>query len=297
MVIVRLTGGLGNQMFQYAVGRKVAHVHGVELNLDIFGFESYTLRKYVLGAFNIQEKFATSEEVKALTVRKRGFFKPLIAKAMGRKLVSASSYIREKQFHFDPEIQNLPDNVYLDGYWQSEKYFMGIEDTIRKEFIVKTDQKGKNFKLAELIESCDSVSLHIRRGDHVSDPETQKRYGTCNLDYYHRCIEFLTRFVKKPHFFIFSDDPVWARDNLNLAYTTTFVDHNSEDKNYEDLRLMSQCKHNIIANSSFSWWGAWLNNNPNKLVYAPKRWLADTTAAGDYNAFINNLIPLPWTRV
>lgn len=291
MVIVRLNGGLGNQMFQYAAARRLAHVHGVELKLDLSGFEKYELRKYALGAFNIQENIAASEEVEALKVRKQAFVERLITKVMARKTADAPSYVREKHFHFNPEILNLPDDVYLDGYWQSEKYFADIEDIVRHEFTVKIDQEEKNLELAALIALSDSVSLHIRRGDYVADPATNQIHGTCNLDYYSHCIKQLTKTVKKPHFFIFSDDHDWTCRNIILPYPTTLVDHNGTDKDYEDLRLMSQCKHHIIANSSFSWWGAWLCQNLGKKVFAPLKWFLATERD------TKDLIPSEWEKV
>ncbi|MBT9150861.1 MAG: O-antigen biosynthesis glycosyltransferase WbnK [candidate division WS2 bacterium] len=135
------------------------------------------------------------------------------------------------------------------------------------------------------------MSLHIRRGDYVFNLHTNQFHGTCDLDYYFRCVEYLTTKVKNPHFFIFSDEPEWARNNLKLSYPTTLVDHNEADKNYEDLRLMSQCKYHIIANSTFSWWGAWLSQNPEKIVFAPKRWLK----SDDYNP--KDLMPDKWIKV
>ena len=291
MIIVRLTGGLGNQFFQYAVARHLAEIHRTVLKLDISGFETYKLHKYSLWSFNIQENFASPEEVAALSVRKQRIVELLMTRALRRPPKSAPTHIREKHFHFDPDILNLPDSVYLDGYWQSEKYFADIADIIRQEFTVKTPQKGKDKDLAELMASCESVSLHIRRGDFVSAPQTNQVHGTCDLNYYFRCVENLTQTVKHPHFFIFSDEPQWARDNLKLPFSTTLVDHNGADKNYEDMRLMSQCKHHIIANSSFSWWGAWLCENLHKIVFAPIRWFADS----DINT--NDLIPASWQRM
>jgi hypothetical protein len=281
-------GGLGNQMFQYSAGRRLAYANGVELKLDTFSFKECNLRTYSLGIFNVQENLATREEVEALTVGKRSLVERFSTKILGRKHSSLPSHVREKQFA--PEILNLPDNVYLDGYWQSEKYFTDIEDIIRKEFTVKTDQERKNRKLAELIASCDSVSLHIRRGDYVSTPEIRKVHGTCSLDYYFRCVDQLSKTVKNPHFFIFSDDHDWASDNLKLPHPTTLVDHNGM-KAYEDLRLMSQCRHHIIANSSFSWWGAWLNKNQDKIVIAPQSWFNDSSRD------TKDLIPDSWVRI
>lgn len=273
MIIIRFEGGLGNQMFQYAAGRRLAHVLGVGLKLDLTWFGLQSSRCYDLGNFNIQEDFATPADVEALVVRKRSFVDRVLFRPPG----SAPAHIREKHFHFDPDILALQDGVYLVGHWQSVKYFVDIEDFIREEFTVKSPQMGRDKKLAEQVGSCDSVSLHVRRTDYVSNPVANKILAPCTLDYYADCVERLTETVKEPHFFIFSDDPEWAFENLKLPYPTTLVDHNGLDKGYEDLRLMSQCRHHIIANSSFSWWGAWLNPNPAKVVIAPRKWFRQST--------------------
>jgi hypothetical protein len=241
--------------------------------------------------FNIEATIATPEEVASLTIRKQGIAERVLRRALRWSSGPAPTHIREKHFHFDPDILNMPDSVYLDGYWQSEKYFADIAGIIRQEFTVKTPQGGKDKELAEQITSCESVSLHIRRGDYVSNSHTNQVHGTCDLDYYFRCVENLTQTVQNSHFFIFSDDPEWARDNLRLPNPITLVDHNGPNKNYEDLRLMSQCKHHIIANSSFSWWGAWLNPIEDKLVFAPKRWFARD------NHNLHDFIPNQWIKV
>ena len=292
MIIVKLIGGLGNQMFQYALGRRMAYVLGVKLKLDIFGFANYKLRTYGLSPFNIQENFASPEEVTALKVRKRGIAERVIRRVLRKPPKLAPTYIREKKlFHFDPDILDLPNDVYLDGSWQSEKYFTDIEAIIRQEFTVKTPQAGINKELAKQITSCESVSLHIRRGDYVSNPHTNQILGICDLDYYLRCVDCLTQTVEHPHFFIFSDEQEWVHNNLKLSYPITIVDHNKAGKDYEDLRLMSQCKHHIIANSTFSWWGAWLSQNPEKIVFAPKRWLKSDA----YDP--KDLIPDKWIKM
>ena len=291
MIIVRLIGGLGNQLFQYAVARHLAEIHGTVLKIDISGFETYKLHKYSLWPFNIQEHFASTEEVAKLTP-KMGVAGRILRRVLHRPLKLAKTHIKEKNsFYFDPEILNLPDGIYLDGYWQSEKYFANIEDNIRREVTVKTPQMHKNKELAELIASCEAVSIHIRRGDYVSNSNTNKKHGTCKLDYYFRCLEYITNAINHLHFFVFSDEPQWACDNLKLTYPTTIVDYNGVDKNYEDIRLMSQCKYNIIANSTFSWWAAWLNKNPDKIVIAPKKWFNDSS--------INTsaLIPDSWIQL
>jgi len=281
-------------MFQYAAGRRLAHTLGVELKLDIAAFANCKLRTYSLGNFNIQENFASSEEVAALTVGKGGFVERVLTRLLGRRAELAATYIKQKHFHFDPDILNLPDGVYLHGYWQSEKYFADIAGIIRREFTVKSPQSGRDEELAAQMASSESVSLHIRRGDYLSNPNTNRVHGVCDMDYYNHCVECLTEKVKNPHFFIFSDDPEWAHDNLKLPYASTIIDHNGVKKDWEDLRLMTQCKHHIIANSSFSWWGAWLNSRRDKIVFAPRQWFSEEEQA---SRKMGDLLPAAWIKL
>lgn len=287
MVIVRLKGGLGNQMFQYAAGRRLAHATGGELKLDASGYENNKTRSYGLGAFNIIEAFASKEDmpagIKFAWLPRKGPGGPLSKKTVRR--------VEERHFHFDPGVLSLPDGVYLDGYWQSEKYFSDIRAVIRKEFTVKAPQAGRNREIAASIGSCVSVSVHVRRGDYISDPKTSRLHDVCGLDYYRRAIDLMAEKAGNPRFFIFSDDPEWVRKNMNVPYPAEFVDFNGPDNACEDLRLMSQCSHNIIANSSLSWWGAWLNPNPGKIVLAPERWLR--TEEHDYS----DVVPEGWVKL
>ncbi|MBI2120788.1 MAG: alpha-1,2-fucosyltransferase [Parcubacteria group bacterium] len=269
MIIVKLIGGLGNQLFQYALGRHLAEIHHTELKLDITGFEEYKLHAYSLSHFNIVENFATKEEVARFKKLKR---KPGRKWYIFNKLIAERKYIQQRQFHFDPRILRTGNNVYLDGDWQTEKYFKDIADILRKEIVVKTPLSGKDKEVADKILATNSVMMHIRRGDYVSDPVSNDYFGTQGLNYYKKAIGLILEKVSNPHVFVFSDDHAWVKENIKLGVPTTYVDHNGADKNYEDLRLMSLCKHHIIANSTFSWWGAWLSQNPNKIVIGPTRW-------------------------
>jgi hypothetical protein len=290
MIIIKLKGGLGNQLFQYALGRYLAEIHKTVLKLDISMFESYELHTYSLWPFNIREAMASPDEVLAFTDQRKGIVERTVAKMMRRPPELVKTHIQEKHFHVDPEILDLPNDIYLDGYWQSEKYFYDIADTLRQEFTVKTLPTAENQEMAKQIDSCEAVCLHIRRGSYLL-PENNPVHGICSLDYYFRCIELIAKAVSEPHFFIFSDEPQWARDNLKLSYPTTYVDQNNAEKDYEELRLMSLCKHHIIANSTFSWWGAWLCENTRKIVFAPQKWfLTDVHNTKD-------LIPLGWKQV
>lgn len=289
MVVVHLLGGLGNQLFQYATARRVAHINNVPLKLDISGFESYKLHSYSLKHFNIREEFASPEEIARFNVRGLASYVSLWAPRLlpyyrRRRVV-------ESHFHFDANILKISKSVYLNGYWQSEKYFKDIESLLRRELTVKSAPDSVNLAMSECIRGVRSVSLHVRRCDYVSHPVTQQYHGGCSLGYYASAVANLSERVENPHFFVFSDDPQWTRINLKLEYPTTYVTHNGPDKNYEDLRLMSQCEHHIIANSSFSWWGAWLCANPGKLVFAPQKWFRTP----DLNT--KDLIPETWQLI
>jgi len=297
MIILRITGGLGNQMFQYALGRQLAETHRTLLKLDLSSFES-DYRKYDLHCFHTQAYPATPEEIEdvqgsygvveevALKItRKIGF------RGSALRLARKGVAVQEKQFHFEPSVLSVPKYSYLDGYWQTERYFPDVREILRREFQVKYSQDSKSRSLSDLISHTNSVAIHIRRGDYVSNPGYHDIHGLCSLDYYHRSIRWIVDKVSDPHFFVFSDEPRWAKENLKIASLATIVDHNGGDRSYEDLRLMSQCKHQIIANSSFSWWAAWLNNNPQKSVIAPLRWFNDASVDA------KDLVPSSWLRL
>jgi hypothetical protein len=272
LVIVKLIGGLGNQLFQYALGRALSIKNDAPLKLDISVFDTYKIRQYGLHHFNIVEHMASVGDIDRF--RRAGSNRLMnFASRLGVLPESLRfTTIAEGGFSFDPRVLQARGNVYLDGYWQSEKYFKEIENVIREEFTVKDEADPVNDEIVRRIMDTDSVCLHVRRGDYASNPEINKIYGLCGPEYYYAAIGELTRALAAPHFFIFSDDPQWARENLEIDYPVTFVSHNGESRDYEDLRLMSLCKHYVIANSSFSWWGAWLGSHPAKMVFAPKGW-------------------------
>ena len=293
MIIVKLNGGLGNQLFQYAAGRRISVLHGTPIKLDLTIFEHHKLRHYSLEAFRIQESFATPQEIAEAQngiggVAGRGK-RPLWSRLKRRHQWTV---VREDYLGpYDPGILEPSENVYLDGYWQSEKYFADIQDLIRREFIVRYEQDSQSAKIAEGIARTDSVSVHFRGADYLSDPETHHTHGVCEPEYYEKAVRILQEKIASPHFFVFSDDPSWCEKNLHFDHPVTFITHNSEQRAYEDLRLMSLCKHNIIANSSFSWWGAWLNANKDKVVVAPNRWFSDPR----YDT--GDIIPDGWLKI
>jgi hypothetical protein len=289
MIIVQLKGGLGNQMFQYANARRIAHNNNTKLKLDqsVFVARNFTTpRKYNLNIYNIVESFATGNEINKIKGPRALRFLDKIKPYYKR------SHVIEHHFHFDHNIINLPDNIYIEGYYQSEKYFKGIEDIIRKEFTLKNPLCSDALKIRDKITSVNSVLLSIRRGDYVSDKRTNEHHGTCSPEYYYKAVKIISQKVNNPIFFLFSDDIEWAKKNLNIKFPVFYVsDRINNLKNYEEMMLMSYCKHYIIANSCFSWWGAWLNKDKNKIVIAPNKWFNDP------NINTNDLIPETWIRI
>lgn len=285
-------GGLGNQMFQYAVARRMAIVHNVPLKLDITELRKSPLRTYRINHFNINAEPATEKEiVRFRPVGARGIFQQIRSLPDFFKPYYKRRLFKEQFFQYDSNIQQCQNDVYFKGYWQSEKYFKDIEQVIRQDFTPVSNPDARNEKMADQIRDCESVSLHVRRGDYVSNPTTNATHGTCSEEYYLKAIRKLEDTIKDPHFFIFSDDPAWARDNLKTGHSHTVIDINGPNKDYEDLRLMSLCQYHIIANSSFSWWGAWLCSNPQKIVITPQKWFNKP----DINT--DDLIPESWIRL
>lgn len=290
MVIVRLNGGFGNQLFQYATGRRLSQMHNVPLRLDITAFEKNKTRKYELDALKITAGIADPAEIFKLRSRWCTRRSPIIRMARLLFTVPRLQYVHEKHFHFDPGILELSRNVYMEGFWQSEKYFSDISPIIREEYKVEMPFSKNHRELAEYISSVNSVSLHVRRGDYVAEKRAMKTLGALPLGYYGHCVKRLSEKVPNPCFFIFSDDPEWCQENCYFGFRQIIVSRN-DGKPYEDIRLMSLCKHHIIANSSFSWWGAWLSESADKLVYAPKRWFANNS----YDT--KDLIPEGWISI
>jgi len=292
MIILHLSGGLGNQMFQYAFGRATAKKLGVELKLELTdptliihnGFELERI-------FNIQASGATEADIKAVLGMYRYRLIGKAFKVFGVTKIFKSPAIEEPHFHFSPEMLAIPDSSHINGYWQSEKYFLEIEDEIRSDFAFKLPMSQQNADIAEVINQTNSVSLHVRRNDFANNSRINSTHGLCSLEYYQGAIRYIAGRVERPSFFIFSDDATWVKSNLKVDFPCEFVEHNQGRESYNDMRLMSLCQHHIIANSSFSWWGAWLNPNPTKLVVAPQAWFANP------HIDTRDLIPANWMRV
>lgn len=276
MIIVRLLGGLGNQMFQYAFGRRLADSLGVPLKLDTTAFATfYTKRRYELGGWRIAEDFASQQEIDNAV---RGRFPRLRAGA--HRLVPSlpaqpRSLVRERGYAFDPAMLHLKDGAYLDGYWQSERYFDAATDRLRRELVPREPLPASAEALAARMSQGNSVSLHVRRGDYVHEPEVTRVHLTCDDAYYARCLSHIAAHVPDPQLYLFTDDPDWVREHMAFPLPATLVADACQVSDVQELWLMQCCRHHILANSSFSWWGAWLNPRPDKLVLTPERWFRD----------------------
>jgi hypothetical protein len=283
MIIVKVLGGLGNQMFQYAFYKSLKSSE--DKLLDIRDFNDYKLHNgfeldkiFELKSIN----YAEVKDIEKLFDCKRDIFSRIKRKIMGRK----RTHIIEPYLHFDEKYLNMK-NVYLDGYWQSEKYFKKSEKIIRKEFIFSRIIEEQNIEILKEIEKTNSISIHIRRGDYLNHTLYS---DICSIEYYERAINYIKTNVENPVFFIFSNDIDWCKESFYFE-ESYFIDWNLGEKSFRDMQLMSSCKNNIIANSSFSWWGAWLNENPNKIIIAPNKWVND----GRVN--IDDIVPEGWIRL
>ena len=277
MIITNLIGGLGNQMFQYAAARALSLHLGVPLLLDTSDFAGYELHQgYELSRiFQANMAVASSGNVcDMIGWQSNRFLKRLCIRSFFKYLRS-KNFIVEPHFNYWPKINAVLPGSYLYGYWQSELYFKKIEDIIRSDFEFKLPLDNLNHNISNHMKNSNSISVHIRRGDYVQNSANLQRHGICSPGYYHAAINFIIQKVNNPIVFIFSDDITWSKNNINLDIPVYFIGHNSGYDSYKDLQLMTMCKHHIIANSSFSWWGAWLGYSPDQIVVAPQPWFED----------------------
>ena len=289
MIIVRLKGGLGNQMFQYVLGRVLALKNGTELKLNTsflnLNFKSITKRIYNLDVFNIRAGIAKESDIPFI------FRLPnnkicLYLIFLFRKIIKSNG--QEKSFNFNKKILSVGRNAYLNGYWQSPKYFEGFEEVIRKDFTLKNPPAQNIQNLAGEIEKINSLCIHVRRGDYIGN----KNHEIVNQEYYEKGIEHISQKTSIEKIYIFSDDIAWCKNNLKFDFPIMFVDDEyAGEKDEGHMFLMSKCKNFIIANSSFSWWGAWLSNNKDKIVVCPKKWFPNISID------TSDLIPKNWIRI
>lgn len=290
MIIVRLSGGLGNQMFQYACGRRLSIMRKTDLSFDTKFLEdrspreNFTFRNLELDTFQ-------KINIKKCNIKTtRRFYNTDLYSRILRKFSYPKMYA-ERGRQFDPDVLNIGPSAYLDGYWQSEKYFEDIKEVIKNDFHFNIDFENDYIKnIAATIIESNSIGVHVRRGDYVSNQQAKSIYASLSIDYYKKAIDYCTKKVKEARFFIFSDDPEYVEIIFSGIKNLTIVKHSASVSNSADMRLMSLCKHNIIANSSYSWWGAWLNDNTDKIVVAPETWY---NTADNYSV-IKDRVPDAW---
>ena len=280
---VKLTGGLGNQMFQFAAGYSIAKKNNVKLSLDLRRFN----RRQDHNGFELQKVFDIYSKVDFLNNPVK--FGLINFKEILNNIDITFHIFKEPHFHYTNKILDIPQHSILNGYWQSELYFEDYTHEIRKIFSFSKQLDKKNSLIAKEINQNNSISIHVRRGNYLL--KTNINHNVDLKEYYLNAIEETSILFDNPKYFIFTDDPLWVAKNFTLNYSFTVVDINRGKDSFYDMHLMSLCKCNIIANSSFSWWGAWLNNKEDKIIYAPKNWFKNKSICTD------DLIPNSWNII
>lgn len=277
-IITCLGGGLGNQLFQYAAGRALATRTGARLLLDDSRIRAPGGFGYVFSNLAIEETLIwgrhcgpEAECYRTMAENELGF-----------------PFLRERSFDYDARFESFPAPAILFGFWQSDKYFRTIAKTIRSEFQLRAAPTGANARWLDEIKGVEAVCVHVRRADNVTTVSA-KTHGACSLSYYARAMDRIRGAVRNPRFFMFSDDLGWVREKFN-APDTVAVDANGPGAADQELRLMNACRHHIIANSSLSWWGAWLAEHASQIVIAPDPWFVTGRPTPD-------LLPDRWLRM
>ena len=297
MIVVKLQGGLGNQMFQYAAGRELQRRNGGELCLDLtllldrFPRKNAVFRDYNLDIFDLQPRLTLLSRLAQLLPVPLLYMRAASTLARLQDLVGLQRYISGPR-NFCPDVLEAGGNVYLDGHWQSAKYFAGSEDLLRRDFRVKQPLSSAAERVAALMASTDSICVNVRRTDYVTVRSAMETHGFVGKDHYNRGIEQIAPRLNAPHIFVTSDDLEWCRANLRFNYPVTILGRETKGYKYgEELALMARCKHFLIPNSTFAWWAAWMNPSKDKIVVCPKPWFRDQTIDSA------DLIPSQWIRI
>jgi len=287
VIVTRIVGGLGNQMFQYAVGRALSAKTVQEFKLDLSEMDRYKVHALQLDQFNIKGVRAGRHEIPFRP--RKSFFGKILTALKNRNRIPQ---VFETTPSFDPSVLQRKGSCYLSGYWQSEKYFSDCSELIRADFSLKGPMSDERQAVLSQIRDAEApVSVHVRRGDYVTNTTANSIHGTCEPEWYRQAMRKISDRTGDPTFFVFSDDPMWARSNLPTYEKMVFVEPRADGKDAEDMHLMSSCQSHIIANSTFSWWGAWLNPRQDKRVIAPARWFR----AEDRDS--TDLVPAQWERL
>lgn len=290
MIIVRLKGGFANQLFQYATARGLAEEKRTSVFFDLSYLneqtnDAYTKRNFELDQIKVKASLASADDLKRFELN--SLFKKVLNKLrFGKYLTIYESGNAPSQL-----FQQSKDNLLLDGYWQNELYFNKVRNELLQEIQPTYSFTAEGVELKRSILASNSVSVHVRRGDYVTLKNASDFHGLCSVEYYRQAIEELEKKYNGLSFFVFSDDIDWCKKELNFIKDGCFVEDEAEKRSSQDLFLMSLCKHNIIANSSYSWWSAWLNQNPEKTILAPKKWFKDSSID------TSGLIPNSWIKI
>lgn len=280
-VIIKLNGDLGDQMFQWAVGRMIEYT----MDMEVY-FDKGSEKSYKLAIFKISPKFIED----SLTKLKLNIIWNLRFLLNWSKFLGFTLY-SENQFNFDRNINKIRPNTYIEGLFQSELYFKCVENKLREDFQFDLPLDDNNQRFTSQLYSLNSISVYILSDNYVREDKYKNKYAKCSIDYYKAGVEYIAQKHPDPTLIVFSDDINWAKKHFKMPYKTVFVSHNAGKKYYEDLRLMSRCSHNVIANNSFSWWGSWLNKSPDKIVVAPQKWF-------DSEKIIQtDIVPKDWVRL
>lgn len=292
VIVVRVAGGLGNQMFQYACGRALAERNHDRLYFDLSAFRTYRLHGYGLDGFSgevVTAPWYLTTGGRVWSVARRfGFSKARYFRLLGIRWVGECGDLR-----YRPQLLQFSGSAYLDGYWQSASYFEGCEELIRKDFSLSPslDKRLQERRSSLGIGQGTTASLHVRRGDYATNPSSNAVHGTLGEEYYRNAVEHLIgKLGEEFRLVVFSDDIAWARENLRFPVATVHVEP-EDDRPQVDMHLMASCDHHIIANSTFSWWGAWLNPSLTKTVVAPARWFRSADHCAD------DICPAAWVRI
>lgn len=291
LLVSRLNGGLGNQLFQYACGRAISLASGAHLVLDASGLQTtnhrVTRRDFELDVYDVRARTATPEEaLKCRCATRWGKMGSWIA---GVELLAETPHVYPTLMH------PIKRDTILDGFWQSETCFALYAEDIRRDLTPRRELSEQSQRIACIIESAPSVAIHVRRGDYVSLPSAARFHGTLPLNYYQEAVRRIRACDRDAMWVVFSDDIEWCRGALTfLDGQSLFVDHNKGRDAWQDLHLMSLCQHHIIANSSFSWWGAWLSerhNREDQMIHAPAKWFVDR------DPYAESRIPKRWVKL
>lgn len=288
MIITRLMGGFGNQLFQYAAGRALALDRKEQLYLDLSFLNAvskgYTKRNFELDQIKHKAQIASEKELKDFDVS------GLISRALNRVGLKEYKVFYERGQNYQPEFEKLPENVLLNGYWQSEKYFSGIRKELEEEISPNYNFTELGRSMLEKISATHSIAIHVRRGDMLNLKSANDFHGICDISYYKKAIEKLKEKNSDLSYFVFSDDIKWCKEQFSFLDKVNFAEEEQGKPSSQDLFIMSRCQHNIIANSSYSWWSAWLNKNKG-VVIAPQNWFKDK------NAQTRDLFPETWIKL